>query len=67
MAATIFIEQQTGTRTRHLHHHNGYSSGFSPPRSSAPQARSRANQLDIARGGAATSGTGGETHAHHSA
>ena len=31
MAATIFIEQDTGTWRGHAHGYNGYSSGFSTP------------------------------------
>jgi hypothetical protein len=31
MAATIFVEQESGTTTGHLHRHSGYSSGFSAP------------------------------------
>lgn len=30
MSATIYIEQESGTWSGHVHRHNGYSSGFSP-------------------------------------
>jgi hypothetical protein len=41
MAATIFIEQDHGTWTGTLHRHNGYSSGFSAPRSQVLQTGQR--------------------------
>ena len=45
MAASIFIEQESGTSTRPIHRHNGYYAGdFSGPRA-AP--RTAAGSLEV--------------------
>ncbi len=45
MAASIFIEQESGTYTRPIHRHNGYYAGdFSTPRA-AP--RTAADSLTV--------------------
>lgn len=53
MAATIFIEQDIGTWTGHLHHYNGYSSGFSTPGS------------EVLRTSRKISGSGLAANTHH--
>ena len=65
MAATIFIEQDTGTWSGHLHHCNGYSSGLGTAGSEVLRTSSVISRSDVASAntlGANRQGIVGHSH-----
>lgn len=65
MAATLFIEQDTGTWSGHLHRYNGYSSGFGTAGSEVLRTSRKINGSDSASANTLSAhrqGTAGHSH-----